>query len=403
MPAFRRLLAAYVLNELAWSVGTLALSVLVYRRTGSALGAASYFLVSQVLPALFSPALVARVDRLPARRVLPALCAVEAVLFAVLAFFSQHFLLVAVLALALADGVVAAAAKSLAWAVRTEILKPVDLLHEGNAVAGFGFSAAFMAGPVLAGVVVASGGTVAALLINCVLFALIALVLSITRLPAAKPDPGTVTRRIITAVRQVRGDRILSRLLVLQTIGLVFFTISIPVEVVYAQHTLHAGASGYGILLGVWGGGAVAGSAVYARWRRGSPSALIGWSAASLALGFAILAIAPTLLVALIGSALGGAGNSVEAMAARTAIQERTPDRWMALVMSFSDSTAQLAPGLGILIGGVITELTMSRVAFAVAAVGAAVFAASVPLLLRQEAPRFTETQAGVREGKSLV
>jgi MFS family permease len=75
----------------------------------------------------------------------------------------------------------------------------------------------------------------------------------------------------------------------------------------------------------------------------------------------------------------------------------------MALVMSFSDSTAQLAPGLGILIGGVITELTMSRVAFAVAAVGAAVFAASVPLLLRQEAPRFTETQAGVREGKSLV
>jgi hypothetical protein len=36
--AFRRLLLAYVLNELAWSVGTLALSVLVFRRTGSALG-----------------------------------------------------------------------------------------------------------------------------------------------------------------------------------------------------------------------------------------------------------------------------------------------------------------------------------------------------------------------------
>ncbi len=47
LPAYRRLLAAYALNELAWSVGTLALSVLVYRRTGSALGSAVFFLYSR--------------------------------------------------------------------------------------------------------------------------------------------------------------------------------------------------------------------------------------------------------------------------------------------------------------------------------------------------------------------
>jgi hypothetical protein len=85
LPAFRRLLAAYVLNELAWSVGTLALSVLVYRRTGSAIGSAAFFLCSQVLPALVSPALVARFDRTPPRRVLPALYGLEALLFAALA------------------------------------------------------------------------------------------------------------------------------------------------------------------------------------------------------------------------------------------------------------------------------------------------------------------------------
>ena len=39
LPAFRRLFAAYSLNELAWAFGSLALAVLVYRRTGSALGA----------------------------------------------------------------------------------------------------------------------------------------------------------------------------------------------------------------------------------------------------------------------------------------------------------------------------------------------------------------------------
>ena len=39
LPVYRRLLGAYALNELAWSIGTLALAFLVYARTNSALGA----------------------------------------------------------------------------------------------------------------------------------------------------------------------------------------------------------------------------------------------------------------------------------------------------------------------------------------------------------------------------
>ena len=56
LPTYRRLFAAYGLNELAWAVGTLALAVLVYRRTGSALGSTAFFLCSQVAPAFVSPA-----------------------------------------------------------------------------------------------------------------------------------------------------------------------------------------------------------------------------------------------------------------------------------------------------------------------------------------------------------
>lgn len=63
IPGYRRLLLAYGLNELAWSVGTLALAVLVYRRTGSALGATAFFICSQVAPALVSPLFVSRVDQ----------------------------------------------------------------------------------------------------------------------------------------------------------------------------------------------------------------------------------------------------------------------------------------------------------------------------------------------------
>src|ERR1700683_2746051 len=78
LPAYRRLLAAYTLNELAVSVGSLALAVLVYRRTGSAVGAMGFFLCSQFVPALISPSLVAALDLRPRRKVLPALYGAEA-------------------------------------------------------------------------------------------------------------------------------------------------------------------------------------------------------------------------------------------------------------------------------------------------------------------------------------
>ncbi|MGH2877255.1 MAG: MFS transporter [Solirubrobacteraceae bacterium] len=386
--AVRRLLAAYVLNELAWSVGTLALSVLVYRRTGSAVGSAGFFLCSQVVPALVSPALVARLDRANPRRVLPALYGVEGVLFGVLAYTTHHFLLVPVLALTLADGAVAGTARSLAVAARIAILKPIDLLHEGNALSNFGFSGAFMIGPAIGGAVVVAGGTIAALLVNCGFFATMGLILAATKLPASadQADESSALARLRAGVAQVRRDRFLSRLISLQTVGMAVFTITIPVEVVYAQHTLHAGPGGYGALMGLWGVGCVAGSAAYARWRRRPAATLMTGSAVALTIGFGTMAVAPSLAVALVGSAIAGAGNGVEWVAARTAMQERTPERWMAMTMGLSDSTSQLAPGIGIIVGGLITELTLSRISFAVAAAGSLAFGLAVPIVLRDAA-----------------
>ena len=89
--AYRRLLAAYTLNELAFMVGALALALLVYRRTGSALGAAAFFLTAQFVPALISPMAVARLDHRPLRPVLPALYWFEAVVFFALAWVAMPF------------------------------------------------------------------------------------------------------------------------------------------------------------------------------------------------------------------------------------------------------------------------------------------------------------------------
>lgn len=383
LPAYRRLLAAYTLTQLAWSIGTLALAVLVYRRTNSAVGAAAFFLCSLFLPALISPALVARLDQRASRRVLPALYAIEALAFAGLAGLASDFAFAPLLILTLVDGVVAVAARSIARACTVAVTAPRGLLREGNALANNAFAVCFMVGPALGAVIADAAGTTAALLACTGLFAIIAVTLATAPgLPPALPHRERVTQRLRAAFRYASARRRIRALLWLQAAALVFFTISIPVEVVLAEKTLHSGRGGYAALLSAWGVGTVLGSAAFARWRLSSGRALIALSTASIGVGFVIMAAAPSLPAAIIGAVFGGAGNGVEAVAARTLLQEQVEQRWMALIMSFNESMFQAVPGAGILLGGGITALSSPRVALALAGAGALVIGVAAWLVL---------------------
>jgi predicted MFS family arabinose efflux permease len=163
---------------------------------------------------------------------------------------------------------------------------------------------------------------------------------------------------------------------------MVFFTMSIPIEVVFAEHTLDAGARGYGVLLAAWGAGAILGSGVYARWRALPSRSMITLGSLLLALGFAVMVIAHSLPVAAVGAATSGVGNTTELVAMRTALQESVSDRWMALIVSLSESIIQAAPGVGILLGGAVTALAGPRAGFAVAAGGSLVVGAAAWLRL---------------------
>ncbi len=372
IPVYRRLLAAYALNELAFMVGSVALALLVYRRTGSALGATAFFLAAQFVPALISPMAVARLDQLSARVVLPVLHGIEAAIFLVLAWVaSDHFSVLAVLALAFLDGVLALTARVLTRAATVSVTAAAGLLRDGNAVSNAAFSICFMFGPGLGGGLVAAGGTSVALLANAAIFGVCALVLATARgLPEPAPEREEAKGRVRAALAYAREVPEISRLLLLQTVGVLFFTISVPVEVVFAQHSLHAGAAGYGGMVSAWGTGAVAGAAVYARWRGRPNRELIVGGAASLGLGFVVMAAAPTLAIAIVGAALGGIGNGVESVAVRTALQEEASEGWMAMMMSLYEALFQSVPGAGMLIGGGLTALGSPRTALAVAGAG---------------------------------
>jgi MFS family permease len=397
LPAYRRLLAAYMLNELAWAVGSIALAVLVYHRTGSAVGAMGFFLCSQFVPALGAPAMVSRLDRKAPRRVLPVLYALEALAFASLALIAHRLDVVAVLVLVVLDGIIAVTARALARAASVAVLLPAGALREGNALMNAVFSLTYMAGPALGGVVVAVQGTVAALVVNSVLFAVIAVTLATARtLPEATGDeePMPVAHRLRAGLEYVRERRGIRNLIGLQAVALAFYTLSIPVEIVLAQHTLHAGAGGYGALLSGWGAGAVVGSAVYARWRALPPRALIGLGAAALGSGFIVMAASPTIEVATLGSAVAGLGNGIDAVTFRTALQEQVAQRWMAVVMGVQESVVQAVPGLGIVLGGLITAVAGARAALAVAGGGGLGILAVAWVVLRPSVLVRTETLA---------
>ena len=380
---FRRLAASYAVNELGDWMGIVALSVLVYDKTGSSLATAVLFLGTGFLPALLSPILVARVERPPPRYVLPVLYALEAGAFAGLVLFSSHFSLAAIFVLATLDGALALTARALTRAVAAAMLEPAGELRAGNAILNVAFTGGAAVGPAIAGLIVAGFGVETALLLDAVSFYAIAwILLTAGPLPQATPDEGDTRERLRAGLAYVREHGRLRHLIVAQGLAFVFFAAVIPIEVIYAKETLDAGDAGYGLLLASWGAGMVLGSVVFAALRRASLPLLLFFSTVTIGLGYLGMAGAPTLALACAAAVVGGAGNGVQWVAVVSAVQELTAENMQARVMSVVESVGAAMPGVGYLLGGVIASLADPRAAFAVAGVGVlAIVAIMAPIL----------------------
>lgn len=370
-PLFRRLAASYAINELGDWMGIIALSVLVFDQTDSALATAALFLGTRFLPALFAPVLVAHAERPPPRYALPVIYCAEAATFGVLALLAGNFSLPLVVALAAVDGALALAGRALTRAVVATDLEPRGELRAGNALLNVAFTGGAAVGPALAGLVVAGFGVQSALLLDAVSFYAVAWILfRAGEMPQAEPEPGQMRERVRAGLAYIRGEPVLARILVAQGIAFVFFAAVLPVEVVYAKETLGSNDTGYGLMLASWGAGMVLGSLIFARIRESSLASQLFFSTLAIGLGYLGLAVAPTLAVACAASVLGGAGNGIQWVAAISAVQELTVEAMQARVMSVLESIGAAMPGVGFAVGGVIAALVSPRMAFFVAGSG---------------------------------
>ncbi len=271
---FGRLLASYTINDLGDAIGVVALSVLVYDRTGAVAPTAGFFLVAKFLPALLATALTAHLDRFSLRRTLPALYAVEAVAFAALALLADgdRFVLALVLALALVDGTLAITGRGLTRGAVGVLLQPRGLLSEGNALMNVGFAAASVFGAAIAGGLIAVFGLSVALLVDAASFALIAIVLAAAKdLPRPEHQDRTPWHeRYLDGLEFARDNRLVRSLLVGQSLALICFTIVVPIEIIYAKESLGTTSAGFGVLMSSWGAGIVLGSLLFLWLRRRS-------------------------------------------------------------------------------------------------------------------------------------
>lgn len=382
-PAFRRLALSYAVNELGDWMGIVALSVLVYDRTGSALATAVLFLGTGFVPAVLAPILVVRVERPPPRFVLPILYAGEAAAFGGLALLVGHFSLAAVFVLATIDGALALAGRALTRAVVASMLEQSGELRSGNAILNVAFTGGAALGPAIAGLVVAGFGVSTALLLDAVSFYAIAwILLTAGPLPHAVPDPGQMRERLRAGLSYISSNGRLRNLMLAQGAAFVFFAAVIPVEVIYAKETLGTGDSGYGLLLASWGAGMVLGSLVFAVLRRTSLPKLLFFSTITIAVGYLGMSAAPVLAVACVAAMVGGAGNGVQWVAVVSAIQELTAEKMQARVMSVLESIGAAMPGVGYLVGGAVATFASPRATFLLAGVGIlAIVALMAPIL----------------------
>src|SRR5581483_1491135 len=184
-------------------------------------------------------------------------------------------------------------------------------LPRANALIRTASSAAILAGPPLAGVLVAAAGTAPVLVLNAVSFAVSAVL--VARIPHARlQSPARPCDARSAGARRLFATPALRALLASWTLSQLAWGLVNVSEIVVARTAFHAGAAGFGLLAACAGAGLLAGSLGSGWLADRAPTPVLYRNALVLtALGLGVGATAHSFGLALVCAAIGGAGNSL--------------------------------------------------------------------------------------------
>jgi MFS family permease len=219
-----------------------------------------------------------------------------------------------------------------------------------------------LAGPACAAGILIFAGPQGVLVLNAVTFAFSALLLcrlrGHVRSPAAEDsgpgEDGSVLRLPGVAALMFTSGAVL----------LAAGTTNVA-ELVLARQELHAGGSGFGLLVSAYGIGMLTGSLLGNR----EDGLRTRYLAAIGALGLGLLgsAAAPALAFALASFAVAGAGNGLFVVTCRTLLQRAVPERAHGRAFGVLDAVDSWGFGIAMLLGGAMASGLGGRATFALA------------------------------------
>jgi MFS family permease len=369
------------------AVSMVALVVLVVEITGSA-SAVGGALVARLLPTIASPLAGVLADRVDRRVVLVAGDLARAVLVLGLVFARD---LATIYVLVFLMGLARTVFNPTVRAAFPSVVGGGNLTRANALIAGT-FSTSIMVGPALGGLLVASIGVDAAFLADAVTYLISAILLSTVPLPHPRRESEEQTgfvRDLRSGFGYLLGARVPLAIVVGAFLTILTINATVPAEVFLAKETFGTGDAGYGLLVSLWGGGIVLGSALMAVL--GGRINLVLLYFVSIFVGALALAgtgLAPAFVLALGALTVEGVATGIDNVATDTILQERVPDAFLGRVFSirflgYSAGEALAYPAGGLLVDAVGPRSTYILAGIATAAAGLLVLLAMITIPIK--------------------
>jgi len=374
---FLRLWAGQGISFVGDFVSMVAMVILVVELSGSA-SAVGGLLVARLLPTLASPLAGVLADRLDRRAVLVA-CDLARAALVLGAVFARD------LALLYAISFLMGAARTLfnptIRAAFPSVVGRGDLTRANALISGT-FSVSFAVGPALGGLLVAYTGVETAFVLDAATYLVSAAFLSLIPLPRPQREDGeSFTGELRAGFRYLAGARVPLAIVVGAFLTMLAVTAMVPAEVFLAKVTFDAGDAGYGLLVGIWGGGMVLGSVFMATLGdRTAPIFLYFASIFASAAALTGTGLAPTFAFALGTVAVAGVANGIDNIATDTILQKRVPDALLGRVFATRFLTYSAGEALAYPVGGLLVDAVGPRSTYLIT--GGAIAAAGLLILL---------------------
>lgn len=386
--ALNRLVASNLAAQSAEQLSLAAVPIVAVLALGAGPGEIGTLATAQTLPfLLLAVPLGLWADRHSRRRLMAACELLRGLsLLGLLAALLSNRLSLPLLAMLGFAGAVGTVGYSVAAPALLPALVPAAALARANARLELARSAAFAAGPALAGALVSwAGGSAAFVLAAMLSGAAVVLLSGLREPPPAEPRARHPLHEIGEGARLVWGHALLRPILLTAVAWNVAWFVLQAAYVPYAMRTLGLDAAGVGLTLAAYGGGMVAGALLAPRivaWLSFGPAIVFGpvVSVAAMAVMAATLGW-PNGALAGLSFFLFGFGPIVWTITSTTLRQTVTPGamlgRVSALFLTVNTGARPLGAALGGLVGARWGEAACLWLALAGFALQLAVIAAS--------------------------